>query len=241
MLRDFVYAARTLALQPGLCRCGDDHDRIGHRGEHRHLQRRGRGAPASVALQRPRTAGLRLRRFAPSPPDRLPLVFSDLADFRAHASPTIEDAAGANTFRAVYRRDDGSSEEIAQANVTPNLFRVLGARVILGRDFVESDALPQPVGPNGQPAPPDRQLPVYGIISHEFFERRFGGNPAVLGQPIAKGGAIIVGVLEPGVELLFPPTKTSSASPISGSRRALRRAVRASWFNGASSRGCVRA
>jgi putative ABC transport system permease protein len=137
----------------------------------------------------------------------------DLADLRAHASSTIEDAAGANTFRAVYARDDGSSEEIPQANVTPNLFRVLGARVTLGRDFVESDALPQPVGPNGQPAPPDRQLPLYGIISHEFFMRRFGGNPAVLGQPVAKGGAIIVGVLAPGVELLFPPEKNVERKP----------------------------
>src|ERR1700690_3983554 len=35
----------------------------------------------------------------------------DLADFRAHASSTVEDAAGANTFRAVYGRDDGFSEE----------------------------------------------------------------------------------------------------------------------------------
>jgi putative ABC transport system permease protein len=90
---------------------------------------------------------------------------------------------------------------------------VLGARVILGRDFVESDALPQPVGPNGQPAPANLQLPLYGIISHEFFERRFGGNPAVLGQPVAKGGATIIGVLEPGVELLFPPDKNIERRP----------------------------
>jgi len=137
----------------------------------------------------------------------------DLTDFRAHASSTVEDAAGVNTFRAVYRREDGSSEEIPQASVTPNFFRVLGARVILGRDFIDRDAEPQPVGPNGQPAPPDRLLPVYGIISHEFFERRFGGNPAALGQPIAKGGAIIVGVLEPGVELLFPPDKNLERNP----------------------------
>src|SRR5579872_353898 len=137
----------------------------------------------------------------------------DLADLRANAGSSFNDAAGVNTFRAVYRRENGSSEEIPQANVTPNFFRVLGARVILGRDFADSDAEPQPTGPNGQPGPPDRQLAVYGIISHEAFERRFGGNPAVLGQPIAKGGAIIVGVLEPGFELLFPPDKNIEQKP----------------------------
>jgi putative ABC transport system permease protein len=137
----------------------------------------------------------------------------DLSDFRSHATSAFEDAAGVNTGRAVYRRDDGTSEELAQATVTPNVFRVLGARVILGRDFTDSDALPQPVGPNGQPAPPDQRLPLYGIISHEFFERRFGGNPAALGQPVAKGGAIVVGVLEPDAELLFPPDNIIERKP----------------------------
>jgi MacB-like periplasmic core domain len=69
---------------------------------------------------------------------------ADLLDLRATAGATIEDAAGVNTSRVVLQRDDGQPEEIAQAAVTTNLFSVLGARVILGRDFVDSDAQPQP-------------------------------------------------------------------------------------------------
>jgi len=213
MLRDFIYAARTLRSSPAFAAAA--------------VITLALGIGASTAVFSVANAVL-LRPLPYKDPARLVYACADLrrrnlldflwsspdlADFRAHASSTIEDAAGAITFRAVYRRDDGSSEEIAQANITPNLFRTLGARVILGRDFVESDAQPQPVGPNGQPAPPDRQLPLYGIISYEFFQRRFGGDPAALGQPVAKGGAIIAGVLEPGVELLFRPDENVERKP----------------------------
>jgi hypothetical protein len=68
----------------------------------------------------------------------------------------------------VLQRDEGQPEEIAQAAVTTNLFRALGARVILGRDFVDSDAQPQPTLPNGQPVAVSPQLPAYGIVSYEY-------------------------------------------------------------------------
>ena len=55
-----------------------------------------------------------------------------------------------------------------------------------------------------QPPPP---LPNIAIISHEFWQRRFGGNAAIVGKTIAfgNGRAEIVGVLAPGFEILFPP------------------------------------
>jgi putative ABC transport system permease protein len=97
--------------------------------------------------------------------------------------------------------------------VTPNLFRLLGVRVTLGRDFIESDGQPQPPGPNGAPPPPDQRLPTYAIASQEFFQRRFGGNPAALGQPVVKNGPVLVGVVERGVELLFRPDKNIEQRP----------------------------
>ena len=49
-------------------------------------------------------------------------------------------------------------------------------------------------------------LPVVAILSHEYWQRRYGGDPAVLGQRIPGGPRPeIVGVLAPGFELLFPP------------------------------------
>jgi putative ABC transport system permease protein len=51
------------------------------------------------------------------------------------------------------------------------------------------------------PSPPPR-----AIISHEFWQRRFGGNTFVVNRVVRLGDQSfeIVGVLEPGFELLFP-------------------------------------
>jgi putative ABC transport system permease protein len=44
------------------------------------------------------------------------------------------------------------------------------------------------------------------ILSYEYWQRRYGGSRDVLGKTVAgRPGTEIVGVLEPGVELLFPP------------------------------------
>jgi hypothetical protein len=66
-------------------------------------------------------------------------------DLRDHA-PALEDVAAVRTARGNLVHDDGTPEEVAFATVTPNMFRMLGVRVILGRDFIESDSQPQPMG-----------------------------------------------------------------------------------------------
>jgi predicted permease len=50
-------------------------------------------------------------------------------------------------------------------------------------------------------------LPQIAIISHELWQRRYGGDPAIAGKMIefGNGRAQIVGVLAPGFEVLFPP------------------------------------
>jgi predicted permease len=137
----------------------------------------------------------------------------DYMDLRDHASDTLQDVAAVSTGRATFTRDDGTSEEFAFAQVTPNIFRLLGARMVMGRDFIDSDGQTDPGTADGAPAPPDQRLPVYAIASQEFFQRRFGGNPAALGKPIARNGAILVGVVEPGTELLFRPDKNVERKP----------------------------
>ena len=67
-----------------------------------------------------------------------------------------------STFRGVHRRHhrprlfaEGGwhPEQIAFARVTPNFFRMMGAKIAFGRDFVEADGLPQPPLPGpGAPA-----------------------------------------------------------------------------------------
>jgi predicted permease len=121
-------------------------------------------------------------------------------------------AAAVATWRSSYTRNDGAPEEVVEAQVTPKIFRTLGARVVLGRDFIDSDGLPEPEDPSGV-LESAKRLPTYAIASQEFFQRRFGGNPAFLGQPIVKNGPILIGVMERGVELLFRPDKEVEPRP----------------------------
>jgi predicted permease len=213
MLRDFVYAARTLRSSPAFAAAA--------------ILTLALGIGASTAIFSVADAVL-LRPLPYKDPARLIYACADLKkrnvydyfwstpdylDLKSHASETIEDAAGIQTFRGIIPHDDGTPEDVVFANVTPNTFRVLGARVILGRDFDDNDGLPQPVVANGALPPPAQRLPTKAIISQEYFQRRFGGNPAILGHPVAKNGPVVVGVLERGVELLFRPDKNMERHP----------------------------
>src|SRR5439155_7342166 len=76
--------------------------------------------------------------------------------------------------------------------------------------FSEADGLPQPAPPPGvaQPgAPAAPPLPIMALLSYEYFQRRYGLNPSVLGQLMITNGPFrpqIVGVLAPGFQLYFP-------------------------------------
>ena len=132
-------------------------------------------------------------------------------DLRSSA-PMFEDLATLFTFRGANRAEDGTLEQISFGLVTPNFFRMLGAHVRLGRDFIEADGLPQPpadpAAPGGQ-APP--RIPAISILSYEYWQRRYGSDPNVVGRTI--NGALIVGILEPNFELLFPPSANIERRP----------------------------
>ena len=139
----------------------------------------------------------------------------DYRDLRQQSTELFEDMAGFIPAGRVPLSDTGAEpEQIRAAGATPNFFRVLGARILVGRDFIEDDAMPQPQPPAGQApqnqadrqAPPPR-LPAIAIISHGLWTRRYGGDPKVVGRDVDLGGgrARIVGVLSPAFEVLFPP------------------------------------
>ena len=144
-----------------------------------------------------------------------PFSNAEYFDFRDATRNVFEDVGGVLTGRGPILRDDGTAEQIRFGVATPNLFRLMGAKIQVGRDFQDSDGQPQPApaqAPNAPPAanaPPPPRLPTIAIISYEYWQRRFGGSTAVLGKPlqVAGGGPTpqIVGVLAPGFELLFPP------------------------------------
>jgi len=68
-------------------------------------------------------------------------------------------------------RVDDSVEQVMAMAVSGNYFSVLGVRPALGRVFLEEE------GQTGKPYP-------VAVISHELWQRRFGGDPAVIGRTI---------------------------------------------------------
>jgi predicted permease len=166
-----------------------------------------------------------LRRLPYADPGRLVLVQSDMvsrhvldfpmppgdfADLKEQGT-LFQDVAAVATFQGPLVGDGGEPEQVNVAPATTNLFSLLGARTVLGRGFLESDGTPLPPPPNlpagaaaaPAPAPP----PATAVLSYAFWQRRYGGDRNIIGRTIqlAGGPAEVVGVLEPGFELLFPP------------------------------------
>jgi predicted permease len=140
-----------------------------------------------------------------------PISNADFLDVRSGAKTAFEDFAAVFTGRGLTPQADGTPEETSFARVSTNFFGLMGASMAFGRDFEDADGLPQPPLPGTGAAPAGLappQPPVSVILSYGYFQRRFGGNRSAIGQTLrVPGGAspIVVGVLPPGFELLFPP------------------------------------
>jgi putative ABC transport system permease protein len=105
------------------------------------------------------------------------------SDWRAQ-NGVFEDMAAFADTRSVLT-GEGEPEEVGTQLATPNLFSVLGVNAIIGRTFTPDD---------GKPNQPRAVMLGYG-----FWQRRFGGDPEVIGRKILlnRNEAIIVGVLPP--------------------------------------------
>jgi putative ABC transport system permease protein len=137
-----------------------------------------------------------------------PMAPADFADLITTVK-AFDEVSGLVTFQQAMIDDRGEGRMLRLAGVTPNIFRTLGARVALGRDFVAEDGLPlgPPAGQappvaGAQPLPPP---PATAIISYEFWQQQFGGDTSLVGRsfPVGNQQAQVVGILEPSVELLW--------------------------------------
>jgi predicted permease len=147
----------------------------------------------------------------------LPFSNADFIDLRDGTRAYFSDMAGIFTGRTLVPQQDGTPEEVNIAVATTNFFNVMGAKIIYGRDFNAQDGIPQPPAPpnaaaSNAPAP----LPGTAILSYEYFRRRFGADPSVIGHNIiipGQPGPVIAGVLAPGFRLYFPPSANVEAAP----------------------------
>ncbi|HEX2254789.1 MAG TPA: ABC transporter permease [Thermoanaerobaculia bacterium] len=147
--------------------------------------------------------GVLLRPLPFDEPDRLLGVFTIN---RPDGSPTassapdftdVRDQVGAFESAAAYRFDSritltgsGDPEQLAGLRVSADFFEVLGVRPALGRTF-------RP----GENTPGNHLVAVLG---HALWQRRFAGDPEVVGRTIRLDGeaVTVVGVMPPGID--FP-------------------------------------
>ena len=207
-LRDLAFGARTLRRSPAFTVTA--------------LVTLALGIGASTAIFSVVNAVL-LRSLPYARPDELVLVTADLTkrnvrDFPLAAgdlrdmqvtSKQLSGVAGVFTGRVQLTNDEGRPEATWSAFVTTNFFTVLGAPVFPGRAFEDADgAIPPPAGPATAGSPPPAPPPLAAILSYDYWRSRYGGDTKVIGTSIPFGGgrALVVGVAQPGLQLMFPPS-----------------------------------
>ncbi len=157
--------------------------------------------------------GVLLKPLAYENPDRLVMIWShntrqhepgnpvSPANFEAfRAAPSLARAEALYSFMIRHLvRAGGEPDPALAATVTPGLFDLLGRPALVGRTFHEGDS------------------PHVVVLSHAYWQRRFGGDPAVVGRAIPIGNvttpATILGVMPPDFvfpyqSMLWPPTFT---------------------------------
>ncbi|HUS08940.1 MAG TPA: ABC transporter permease [Pyrinomonadaceae bacterium] len=111
------------------------------------------------------------------------------ANFRGWREQTTSfESMAAFTDQRLNLTGAGEAEEISVQFGTPSLFHVLGVQPILGRDMREVDGA--------------KDAPPIAILSNSFWQRRFGGDPQIVGKPILLNGVpfTVVGVMPAGFQ-----------------------------------------
>ena len=133
-----------------------------------------------------------------SDPERLVMVWEDASDIsfpRNTPAPgnfaswkemnrVFTDIAATRGASAILSLD-GPPEQILGRRVTANFFSVLGVEPAIGRTFTEDE---------------DRRGAAVTVISHGLWQRRYAGNPNVIGSELMMNGSrrTIIGVMPRG-------------------------------------------
>jgi len=127
-------------------------------------------------------------------------------DFKDYQTETTQfkEFAGAIALSGTLT-GDGPPERITSAYVTSNLLSLLGVQPAVGRTHVAEDAFPIDPQMFGQPDP--KLPPGKVVLSYGLWQRRFGGDPSVVGRTISMDGwgSQVVGVLPRDFRIYLPP------------------------------------
>jgi len=130
--------------------------------------------------------------------ERYPFQLPEFCDYR-DLNRTLEGFAGVANWNANIT-GDAPPERLSGLRVTGNLFDLLGAPPALGRTLRPDDDVP------------GHEKVV--VLSYGLWQRRFGGDPGVVGRNLDLNGEpfTVVGVLGP--EFLFPVRTAVLAIPL---------------------------
>jgi len=111
-------------------------------------------------------------------------------------SHSFTDMATVDTVSTMLTGTDGV-EQLVGASVSPNLLSLLGVQPVLGRSFSTVEA--------------DQQQRVV-LISHRFWQKRFGGSPDALGATVVLNGvgSQIIGILPADFQIAHRDLKSAS-------------------------------
>jgi len=129
--------------------------------------------------------------------------YPQFMDFREQTAPICEVFGSATAWRLNFTAE-GHSDTLTIGGVSSNYFSALGVRPALGR-LVLSGEGEHP----GEPA--------ILVLSYSFWQRRFGGDPRVIGKQVRLDGtpATIVGVMEKQFRGQFTVFEMDAYAPLS--------------------------
>lgn len=129
------------------------------------------------------------------------LTIQDVQELRANTT-TFQDLAAVESWRTGLKPlmdlyHPQGTERLRGSFATTNFFDLLGVSALIGRTFAADDAQGEPVA----------------VLSHGFWQRRYGGDPSVVGQEVslvsgrrerASRTHTIIGVLPPQFHFTYP-------------------------------------
>ena len=138
--------------------------------------------------------------------DRFTIGAPVLGEWRKQS--TVFEGLAARGWAGFILTGKGQPETISGALLSANAFALLGIKPILGRDFLPEDET------HGKH--------YVALLSHEFWQRRFGGSTNVLGQSVTLNAEpyTIVGVMPP--RTFFPDPNLQVWVPLAFSANDLR-------------------
>jgi len=139
--------------------------------------------------------------------------YPDFVDWRAQ-SKSFEGMAIVHGVSIMLSDSGGFPENLSANENSADVFRVVGAKPIMGRDFSPADEAPD-------------AAPVT-ILHYGFWERRYGKDPNIVGRTLRMNGALttVIGVMPQGFSF---PQKVDVWVPLVQTPRVMKRENRETW------------